>query len=71
MTAIFSAFRRKPGRLRLRQFEAERRRFLSAWQDDVRRMSAAEINVEISATHSAMRQIAELVRGQDEEASDV
>lgn len=66
-----AAFWRRPVRLKARKFEADRRRLLASWQDDVRRMSQAEINVEISATHSAMRQIAELVRGQNEEASDV
>jgi hypothetical protein len=70
MSALFSIFRRPSGRLKLRQFEADRRRFLASWQADVSRMSQAEINVEISATHSAMRQIAELTRSQ-EEAPDV
>lgn len=70
MTAIFSVFQRRLQRLRFRKFEAERRRFLAAWQEDIPRMSRMEIDVEISATKSAMRQIAEIAR-RGEEALDV
>jgi len=56
----------RPKRLRARRYEADRRRFLASWKSDVSHMSQAEIDIEISATKSAMRQIASLLRSEGE-----